>query len=186
MTGYQKGSLPIRYLGVPILAKRISQMDCKVLMDKIAVRIKSWGTRHLSYAGRVQLVNSVLLHIHNYWSTIFILPKQVLKGITAMCKNFLWDGKTATHKPLLVEWDLMCRAKQEKGLGITDIIKWNEAVIAKYVWNIAQKADNLWVKWKSTVYLKNKDWWQYTCPTDSCWYWKKVCMIREMFSPGFT
>ncbi|XP_019230934.1 PREDICTED: uncharacterized protein LOC109211810 [Nicotiana attenuata] len=185
MTGYQKGNLPFGYLGVPISAKRLSKMDYEIFMDKIAARIKGWGTRHLSYAGRVQLVNSVLLHLHSYWSTIFLLPKQVIKGITAMYMNFIWDGEVVTHKPSLVAWDLVCRTKQEGGLGITDIIKWNEAAIAKYIWNIAQKADNLWVKRINSVYLKEKNWWQYKCPNDACWYWKKICIIREVFAPGF-
>lgn len=46
--------------------------------------------------------NSVLLRIHSYWSSIFILPKQVLKvkGITAICRNFPWDGKVNTTKTL--------------------------------------------------------------------------------------
>ncbi|XP_060198564.1 uncharacterized protein LOC132627306 [Lycium barbarum] len=123
LTGYTKGSLPFRYLGVPMSAKRISKMDCEMLIDKITARIRSWGTRYFSYAGRVLLVNSVLLHIHSYWSSIFLLPKQVLKGITALCKNFLWDGKTAINRVTLVAWDLVCRAKREGGLGITDCFK---------------------------------------------------------------
>lgn len=49
-----------------------------------------------------------------------------------------------------------------------------------------KKTDNLWVKQKNTVYLKDKAWWQYTCLTDYYWYWKKIQTIREMFAPGFT
>nr|XP_016450017.1 PREDICTED: uncharacterized protein LOC107774877 [Nicotiana tabacum] len=145
MTGYKKGSLPFRYLGVPISAKRISKMDCKVLLDKMTV----------------------------------------LKGITTICRNFLWDEKVITNKPHLVAWDIVCRDKKEAGLGITDCIKWNEIAIAKYVWNVAQKADNLWVKWINNIYLKDKAWWQYICPIDCCWYWKKICKIRDEFEPGF-
>ncbi|XP_060170354.1 uncharacterized protein LOC132601271 [Lycium barbarum] len=102
LTGYAKGVLPFRYLGVPISSKRISKMDCEVLLDKVTTRIKTWGTRHLSYTGRVLLVNFVLLHVHSYWSSIFILPKQALKAITALCRNFLLDGKVATNKSPLV------------------------------------------------------------------------------------
>lgn len=32
-TGYQKGSLPFRYLGVLISAKKLSIMDCEILID---------------------------------------------------------------------------------------------------------------------------------------------------------
>ncbi|OIS97554.1 hypothetical protein A4A49_07321 [Nicotiana attenuata] len=60
-TGYQKGNLPFRYLGIPISAKKLSIMDCEVLVDKMTARIKTWRSRNLSYAGRVQLINSVVL-----------------------------------------------------------------------------------------------------------------------------
>ncbi|KAM3234287.1 hypothetical protein P3L10_019647 [Capsicum annuum] len=160
LTGYTTGALPFKYLGVPISAKKLTSMDCEVLLDKMTSRIKTWGTRNLSYAGRVQLVNSVLMHIHTYWSFIFLLPKNVLKGITAVCRNFIWGGAVHINKPPLVAWDVVCKAKKEGGLSIIDSIVWNEAAIAKYVWNVACKADNLWVKWVDHVYIKGLNWWQ--------------------------
>lgn len=160
-------------------------MDCDVLIEKLTSRVRSWDSRHLSYVGGVMLVNSVLLHIHSYRASIFILPKLGLKGITAICRNFLWDGKVATNRSPLMAWDLVCRPKREGGLGITEYIRWNKAAIAKYVWNIAQKADNLWVKWINNVCLKDNDWWQYSQSQDCCWYWKKVCTTRDTFAPSF-
>lgn len=41
----------------------------------------------------------------------------------------------------------------------TGCMKWNKEAIAKYVWNIAQKVDNLWVWWINTVQLNRTDWW---------------------------
>lgn len=185
LTGYQKGALPFRYLGVPILARRISKIDCETLLNKMTAKVQSWGSRHLSHAGRVLLVNAVLLHIHTYWSAMFVLPKQVLKGITEVCRNFLWSGKVYTSRAPLMAWDLVCRTKKEGGLGITGCLIWNEAAVAKYVWNMAQKEDNLWVRWVDHIYIKGSDWWQYVIPKDSCWYWKKICHIRDRFIPGY-
>ncbi|XP_059295526.1 uncharacterized protein LOC132048856 [Lycium ferocissimum] len=93
---------------------------------------------------RVQLVNSVLMHIHSYWSSIFILPKSVLKQMTTLCRNFLWAGQENTNKTPLIAWDLVCRSKKEGGLGVIDCITWNEATVAKSIGNIADKADTLW------------------------------------------
>ncbi|XP_019238392.1 PREDICTED: uncharacterized protein LOC109218478 [Nicotiana attenuata] len=183
--GYKRGALPFRYLGVPISAKKISSVDCEMLVDKICARIKSWGSRNLSYAERVMLINSVLLHIHIYWSSVFLLPKKVIKNITAICRNFLWDGKVNTNRVPLVACDLICRLKIEGGLGIIDCETWNQAAIAKYVWNIAKKVDNLWVQWVDHIYLKKKDWWLYKPPQDCNWYWRKICSIRDQFATGY-
>lgn len=75
-----------------------------------------------------------------------------------------------TSKPSLIAWETVCQSKKEGGLGIIKCVKWNEAAIAKYVWNIANKADNLWVKWVNHIYIKGAEWWQYRPPTDCSWY----------------
>lgn len=60
------GSLPYKYLGVPLSSKRLSGHDCDQLVDRITSRIRSWQAKHLSYAARLQLVNSVLINISSY------------------------------------------------------------------------------------------------------------------------
>ena len=58
--------LPIKYLGMPLTAKRYTVVDCEYLVDKMTVRIRSWIARNLSYTARLQLVNSVLMSISKY------------------------------------------------------------------------------------------------------------------------
>lgn len=53
----------VRYLGVPLITSKLKATDCKVLVDKITARVKSWTNKSLSYAGRVQLIQSgIVLH----------------------------------------------------------------------------------------------------------------------------
>uniref|UniRef100_A0A803N1J3 Reverse transcriptase domain-containing protein n=1 Tax=Chenopodium quinoa TaxID=63459 RepID=A0A803N1J3_CHEQI len=52
MTGFKKGRLPFKYLGVPICSKRLSAVDCEHLIDRMSTRIKVWSSRHLSFAAR--------------------------------------------------------------------------------------------------------------------------------------
>ncbi|XP_062074548.1 uncharacterized protein LOC133778559 [Humulus lupulus] len=49
----------------------------------------------------------------------------------------------------------------------------------KYIWAIAKKEDNLWVKWVHTVYVKEDDWWSYIAPITSSWYWKRVVKTKN-------
>lgn len=64
--GLKKGQLPVRYLGVPLSCKKLTAIDCKPLLDKIASRITSWSSRCLSYAGRLQFIDSVLTSLYGY------------------------------------------------------------------------------------------------------------------------
>ncbi|GJX74450.1 RNA-directed DNA polymerase, eukaryota, reverse transcriptase zinc-binding domain protein [Tanacetum coccineum] len=58
------GKLPVIYLGVPFIAKRLGVNECGCLLDKIKSKIKIWKNRYLSYAGRLQLIVAVLESIH--------------------------------------------------------------------------------------------------------------------------
>ncbi|XP_071718302.1 uncharacterized protein [Rutidosis leptorrhynchoides] len=57
---FKVGELPIRYLGVPLLSTRLYAKDCVILVDKVKKRIFDWKNKSLSFAGRMQLVSSVL------------------------------------------------------------------------------------------------------------------------------
>jgi hypothetical protein len=74
-----EGSLPVRYLGVPLITKRLTIVDCEVLIAKILARIDSWLVRHLSFAGRLQLISAVLFSLQVYWARLFILPKKFIQ-----------------------------------------------------------------------------------------------------------
>lgn len=69
------GILPVCYLGVPLVSGKISHIDCIPLIDKITARISSWSSRFLTFAGRFQLINSILASVYSYWCNIFLLPK---------------------------------------------------------------------------------------------------------------
>ncbi|XP_030494848.2 uncharacterized protein LOC115710631 [Cannabis sativa] len=156
-SGFQKQSLPFKYLGVPICAKRISSAECKLLVEKMMDRIKTWSSRNLSFAGRVVLINSVLMAIHSYWCQVMLLPKKIVSEIESICRSFLWNGQyTLTGVPA-VAWASVGQAKSSGGLGFRCISDWNKAALFKYVWAIAKKEDNLWVKWVHNVYIKDED-----------------------------
>lgn len=53
----------------------------------------------LSYAGRLQLIKSVLFGIQLYWCQIFVMPKKVLKEIQRICRVFLWIGQDVIQIP---------------------------------------------------------------------------------------
>ena len=58
--GYNMEELPFKYLGVPLSTKKMFVMQWYPLIEKIMARITSWTARKLSYAGRTQLVQTVL------------------------------------------------------------------------------------------------------------------------------
>nr|GEX68190.1 zf-RVT domain-containing protein [Tanacetum cinerariifolium] len=84
----------------------------------------------LSYAGRLQLVASILASMQVYWASVFILPRTVVKDIDRLLKGFLWcQGDLSKRKPK-VAWKQICRPKNEGGLGIKNLYDWNEHLLS--------------------------------------------------------
>ncbi|XP_074303203.1 uncharacterized protein LOC141637629 [Silene latifolia] len=185
-TGMQLARLPFKYLGVPIATKKLSVLDCAVLVERVVCRIRALGARKLSYGGRLILVQAVLTQLHNYWARIFLLPKKVLKQIDDICRNFLWQGHSTYEKSPPVAWSKVCKDKAFGGLGIINSELWNIAAICKYVWWIATKKDHMWVKWVHNVYIKQKDWWTYQPPASASWAWKRICWVKDRMRLGFS
>ena len=78
---FKEGTLPVRYLRLPLISCKLRLKDCQPLIDKIQGRIKSWSSRKLSFASRLQLLQSVLYSIQRFWSSNFILPNKVIKTL---------------------------------------------------------------------------------------------------------
>ncbi|GJW84566.1 RNA-directed DNA polymerase, eukaryota, reverse transcriptase zinc-binding domain protein [Tanacetum coccineum] len=84
---FNEGSLPTKYLGVPLITKCLGVKDCQNLVDKIKGRTEDWKCKYLSYAGRLMLIVVVLESMNMYWASVFKLPKTVVKEINRILKR---------------------------------------------------------------------------------------------------
>ncbi|XP_074318812.1 uncharacterized protein LOC141655642 [Silene latifolia] len=71
------------------------------------------------------------------------------------------------------------RPKKERGLRLKQDIMWNKAAVGKLVWWIYTKPDLLRVKWVNNIYLKGSAWQDYSPSTNSSWYWRKICQVKD-------
>ncbi|XP_062084837.1 uncharacterized protein LOC133790985 [Humulus lupulus] len=177
-----EGSFPLKYLGVSLRPKRWLIADYGEIIKKIKNRLHVWASRHLSFAGRTQLIFSVLQGIRNYWMNIFLLPISAVHEIDRLYRNFLWGEKNNRSKFHCSSWSQVCLPKVLGGLGFKEGSIWNKVLMAKYLWALSSKQDVLWVKWIDGVYLKGTSIWAYHLKSDVSWYWRKVCYLREIFS----
>lgn len=145
-TGLEEGTLPVRYLGVPLCTKKLSLANCATLLQSIKTKLHTWTTHSLSFAGRLQLLATVIAGITNFWSCAFILPKGCLAEIDSLCSRFLWKGKTEGHNSAKVAWESVTTPKKG-GLGLKDLRLWNLASVLKLAWILFFKQDSIWSDW---------------------------------------
>lgn len=110
----------------------------------------------MSYAGRLELLRSVIGGITNFWSSVFCLPKKVMKQVETLCRTFLWTGSTYASRKSLVAWQGVCLPKSYGGLNIRNLALWGQVCLAKHLWAISLKKDNLWIHWIHSFYVKKQ------------------------------
>lgn len=101
---FRDSSLPVRYLGMPLISSKLTFQDCVPLIEKITARIRTWTARQLSFSGRLQIIQSVLNSIQMYWSSILTLPKKVVKVIEQKFNRFLRKGQDEGRGEVKVAW----------------------------------------------------------------------------------
>jgi len=131
--GLRESSFPLHYLGVPIVANKLTKLECVHLVDKFTAKVHQWAPRNISYAGRLVLINSVLFGMFNYWALIFLLPNKVIEKLTQISRNCLWSGTEDFKRPPHISWQHSCLPKSKGGLGIKEFAVWNRATIAKLI-----------------------------------------------------
>lgn len=105
--GMPLGLLPIKY---PLINKKLSFVDCLPFLDKLKARTDSWTSSKLSYGGRLQLINSVLIAMIRYWTSTYFLPRKVLREIERILRTFLWGGARKAK----VKWKELCKPKKRR------------------------------------------------------------------------
>ncbi|XP_010412489.1 PREDICTED: uncharacterized protein LOC104698794 [Camelina sativa] len=116
--GFTPGSLPIRYLGLPLMSRKLKVAEYAPLIEKLKAKFNSWATRSLSFAGRVQLITSKISGLGNFWISTFILPLGCIRQIESLCSRFLWSGKTDKKGIAKIAWSQVCLPRAEGGLSL--------------------------------------------------------------------
>ncbi|XP_028118147.1 uncharacterized protein LOC114315744 [Camellia sinensis] len=184
IANFKEGTLPVKYLGVPLITTKLRALDCQQLIDRITNRIKSWTNKALSYAGRAQLIQTILFSMQVYWSSLFILPRKVVREIENLLRAFLWSGVDLKKHSAKIAWDKVCAPKSEGGLGFKSLEVWNRAAIAKHIWFLFSGGEkSMWCQWVKSYLLKGKSFWKVPVPSDPSWVWRKILSLRKSIFP---
>lgn len=79
-----------------------------------------------------------------HWSSIFVLPKQILKAVDDTIRQFVWSGTDMKKTGEKVAWVEVCCPKKEWGLGIRSMVDWNKAAMIGHLWILLEKRILYW------------------------------------------
>ncbi|KAK1424620.1 hypothetical protein QVD17_19953 [Tagetes erecta] len=180
---FDEGKLPVKYLGVPLISTNLVASNCKILIEKVDRRIDDWKNKSLSFAGRLQLIVSVISSMYVYWASVLVLPSSTVKELEQKMKGFLWQKNSNERAKSKVAWSDVCLPKTEGGLGIRKISDVNRSLISYHLWSIIIHRKSLWVDWIYDHKLKGRSIWDVTPKAKMTWSWRKILQIRELIRP---
>nr|GEU44046.1 hypothetical protein [Tanacetum cinerariifolium] len=177
---FEEDRLLVKYLGVPLVSSWLIFRDCKELIDKVENRVNDWKNKSLSFAGRIQLIQSVLGSLNLYWASVFALPSRVLLDIEQIMRGFLWCQGSMSRGKDKVTWEVVCLPKKEGGLGIRRLDHFNKALMVSHIWKLLSLKESLWVKWIHIYKLKNRSFWEIPYIGNMSWGWRKILQLRPL------
>ncbi|GFZ13128.1 hypothetical protein Acr_23g0015130 [Actinidia rufa] len=137
---------------IPVAASRLSIEQFSPLISRISEHISSWAGAYLSYAGKSELIRSVLQGVDCFWLSILPIPVGVRQKVIALC---------------------------EGGLGFIELHAWNLALLSKSFRNLQSKKDSLWVKWMNQVYIRRDNFWDYVPAKQDSQMVRQLADIRD-------
>ncbi|GKA78860.1 hypothetical protein Tco_0785397 [Tanacetum coccineum] len=99
----------------------------------------------------------------------------------ADCKSLIDKVKANFYRKAKLAWKVVCRPKNQGGLGFKHVREWNEVLLMKHVWNIVIKKQTLW--WVNMVKLKNLSISNIDDDSGDSWSWKNMLNLRDEMKP---
>lgn len=135
-----------KYLGMPVLQKRINKDTFGEVLERVSSRLSGWKSRSLSLAGRITLTKAVLMSIPIHTMSSILLPASLLEQLDKVSRNFLWGSTVEKRKQHLLSWKKVCRPKAAGGLGLRASKDMNRALLAKVGWRLLNDKVSLWAR----------------------------------------
>ncbi len=102
-------------------------------------KVKAWRMRNLTYKGKVQLIQSLIMGTMRYPLSLKTVPKDIKIKMEKLMWNFVWDAKTE-----LVKRTACIRRREFGGLGVPDLNSIIDSSRIKMLGRIVEESDEKW------------------------------------------
>jgi hypothetical protein len=139
------GSLPFKYIGVPLHFVKLRREDLQPRIDKLIKRIAGWWGKHLAYSSRLVLIKSCLTSIPVYLLSFIKFPKLAIRLIESQMSHCLWNDDDVSHKYYhLASWRHVTMKKEYGGLGVPDLRELNLCLLGSWIRRYVMDRDQIW------------------------------------------
>ena len=113
--------------------------------------------------------------------SFFKVPVGVRKRLDFYRSRFFWQSDELKRKYRLAKWDIICRPKDQEGLGIENLEVKNKCLLSKWLYKLSVETDATWAQILCNKYLHSKTLSRVMVrPTDSP-FWKGPMRMKSAF-----
>ena len=128
----------------------------EVYRDRFEKKLSCWKGKLMSYGGRLILINSVLTSMPMFLLSFFEVPVGVRKRLDFYRSRFFWQRDELKRKCRLAKWDIICRPKDQGGLGIENLEVKNRCLLSKWLSKVSVETNATWAQILRSKYLQSK------------------------------
>lgn len=103
------------------------------IKERVWHKLQGWKERLLSQAGKEVLLKAVVQAILTFAMSCFKLPTGLIQDIESLIRKFWWGQRGDQRKTHWKNWETLCKPKVLEGMGFKDLVKFNEAMLAKHL-----------------------------------------------------
>jgi hypothetical protein len=141
---YPVGSLPNKYLEIPLHFEKLKREDLQPLLDNLIRRISGWRGRLLAHSSRLTLVKTCLASVHVYLLSFLKFPKWDIRLLESQMAHCLWNNDSDSHKYHLANWQLVSMRKEFSGLGVPNMRDLNICLLGSWLKRYCFDSEKIW------------------------------------------
>jgi len=140
----EKMKIPFIYLGLSVGGCHKRSKLWEEVVEKLKRRLSKWKGKFILMAGRLCLIKSVLSALPLFFLSLFKMSAMVMKDIERLQRNFLWGWDSEGRKISWVSWKKVYESKEDGGLGVISLRRFNFALLGKWIWRLGSENTGLW------------------------------------------
>ncbi|GJS12846.1 putative reverse transcriptase domain, reverse transcriptase zinc-binding domain protein [Tanacetum coccineum] len=117
-----------------------------------------------------------------YLGVPLISSRLMVRDCKELVEKFLWCPGNSSKGKAKVAWEVVCLPKDEGGLGIRRLDRFNSALMVTHLWKLLSSKESLWVKWVHMYKLNGRNFWDIPLRANmsgSCVKFYNSSYIRE-------